>query len=43
VYVGTTDAAQEGWWEFGRIDQAMMQGFFESMRSKKADLLARKT
>ncbi|KAG9187115.1 hypothetical protein G6011_04986 [Alternaria panax] len=43
VYVGTTDAAQEGWWEFSRIDQAMMQGFFESMRSRKADLLARQT
>jgi hypothetical protein len=43
VYVGTTDASQEGWWEFNRIDQAMMQGFFESMRAKKADLLAKKS
>jgi hypothetical protein len=43
VYVGTTDAAQEGWWEFNRIDAAMMQGFFQSMRLKKADLLAKKS
>lgn len=40
IYVGTTDASQEGWWEFNRIDQAMMQGLFDSMRKKKADLSA---
>jgi hypothetical protein len=43
VYVGTTDASQELWWEFNRIDQARMQMFFDDMRKKKADLLARKT
>jgi hypothetical protein len=42
VYVGTTDAAQEGWWEFTRIDQAMMRGFFQSMRGRQADLRARR-
>ncbi|KAI4676973.1 uncharacterized protein J4E84_009273 [Alternaria hordeiaustralica] len=41
VYVGTTDAAQEGWWEFSRIDQSLMQGFFQSMRWRQADLRAR--
>lgn len=38
VYVGTTDASQEGWWESQRIDKSMMQGFFESLRAKKAAL-----
>jgi hypothetical protein len=39
VYVGTTDASQEHWWEFNRIDRALMQDFFNDMRKKKADLL----
>jgi hypothetical protein len=41
VYVGTTDASQEGWWEFNRIDFAMGQGFFEQLRKEKAGLLAK--
>jgi len=41
VYVGTTDAAQEGWWEFSRMDLGLMQGFFQSMRGRQAGLRAR--
>ena len=41
VYVGTTDAAQEGWWEFNRIDFAVQQGLFDRLRRKKAKLLAK--
>lgn len=43
VYVGTTDASQEGWWEFNRIDQVMGQQFLEHLRKEKVDLLAKKT
>ncbi len=42
VYVGTTDAAQEAWWENNRIDRTVMLMFFEDMRKKKADLIARR-
>ena len=42
VYVGTTDASQEAWWEFNRIDQVAAMRFFEDMRRKKAALVARR-
>jgi hypothetical protein len=42
VYVGTTDASQEGWWEFHRIEQAAAMRFFDDMRQKKAALVARR-
>lgn len=43
VYVGTTDASQEYWWEFNRIDRARMQVFFNDMRKRKTDLVVKKT
>ena len=42
VYVGATDASQEGWWEFNRIDQVAAMRFFDDMRQKKAALVARR-
>lgn len=43
VYVGTTDASQEGWWEWNRIDRAVTARFFEDLRKKKAALLTRQS
>lgn len=42
VYVGTSDSAQEGWWESKRIDMvALGGGFLADLRRRQADLLAR--
>lgn len=40
VYIGTTDASQEGWLEFQRIELALTGRFFEHLRSKKAAMQA---
>ncbi|OAK99959.1 hypothetical protein IQ06DRAFT_294337 [Phaeosphaeriaceae sp. SRC1lsM3a] len=42
VYVGTSDSAQEGWWESKRIDMvALGGGFLEHLRRRQADLQGR--
>jgi hypothetical protein len=44
VYVGTTDHAQEAWWEFERLDRVgPLISMFDDLRKQKADLHAKKS